>query len=963
MKRTIFLFLLPLLFVLGIVRTAKADGEPVQGRDFWILPQAQCDSGTCVRIAPGININTPLLAEKLGVKPIDIRRDNPTGTIALCHRVGDGYHMGRIARVEDRASDEVWKKCPDPALQYVYVLPGQVIKLSGVKHISYQEEMQGLSDIKKCTTSDCVTEVARRLGAKISGAAVSATPVHGSDPIVAELTACTTADCAVAVAKKAGAPIVVAPPSEGDKLLSELRSCGENDACRNAALQARGLMPLKTAVPPQAPTVAATEDSAGLRSLFAWVLALGFAAIVLAIACLVVALIWRARFAALKAKFDEKVEAALSVLKEGFEKELASVAECRDRLSKKLDEETAEKKGLAEKFQKVYGAIREFGGKHKVPLPQNLTLMESWHLVEQHFAGVAAESVKIGRANEELSQLNQTVAAERRELEEKAGKAAEFERLFNSQVAANETLGNTVVKVQADLGVAKSSLDDVQRNKERCRQLFGIVNSKAAELIAMDNELTELHEPHEEKVGLFRALEATGDSRAEEVKTEILSIEQRIVDLCGRRDGLETELEPLSQELDSLHEQLTGFRIDESRLYKEAQRDRNDAAKELGEAKAVKTLARAQAEAERRAIEADRRQLDSEFAARETEAENKAQELAERECALLAKRDEFAEREIKLVDREAACKHLLLPLLQALDIDQKTTLAQLKEMGGVEGLMQRHAAAYEKLRASYFELKKRFEQLEAGQASAPVPSPDASQNEMLRLAVLLEDRDNSIREKDARIVSLTNELDLAKQAGTDCLDTIAKLEQRVSELEPYELAAKGSFKPSPVPRELAASDEQPLITVQLQEEVAEEPVPTSITRQTVAYTQKPLDRNRAPSGAGEPADGLVIDKFFDLADQLVKSGRKILVDSTAKVRTLQLLLTEVPVEFDFDRLFKNGSPFSADATRLIHTRGEDFVRSRLASSRSLLIGIQWFLDACGIPEMGPPQTNRAWSPG
>lgn len=952
MKRTIFLYLLPLLFVLGIVRTAKADGEPVQGRDFWILPQAQCDSGTCVRIAPGININTPLLAEKLGVKPIDIRRDNPTGTIALCHRIGDGYHMGKIVRVEDRASDEVWKKCPDPAQQYVYVLPGQVIKLSGVKHISYQEEMQGLSDIKKCTTADCVTEVARRLGAKISGAAASATPVRGSDPIVAELTACTTADCAVAVAKKAGAPIVIVPPSEGDKLLAELKSCGENDACRNAALQARGLMPLKTAVPPQAPTVEATEDSAGLRSLFAWVLALGFAAIVLAIACLVVAIVWRARFAALKAKFDQKVEESLSILKEGFEKELAAVTDCCARLEKKLGEETAEKKGLAEKFQKVYEAIREFGGKHKVPLPQSLTLMESWHLVEQHFAGVAAESAKLGNTNEELSRINQTVAAERRELEERAGKAAEFERLFNSQVAANETLGNTVVKVQVELGVAKSSLDDNRRNRERCRQLFEIVNAKAVELIAMDNELTELHEPHEEKVGLFRALEATGDSRAEEVKTEILSIEQRIVDLCGRRDALETELEPLSQELDSLHEQLTGFRIDESRLYKEAQRDRNDAARVLGEAKAAMTLARAEVEAERQVILDDRRQLD--------------EACAGREATLCSKEQELADRELVLGDREAACRHILKPLLQALGIDASITMEELKKLGGVEGLVERQAEAYEKLRGAYTQLQRRFEQLEADQVTPSVRGQDAVSDEIRRLGILLEDRDGTIREKDAQIVGLTNERDNALGQLRASSEKVAGLELRIAELEPFELAAKGSLKPSPIPREMA--DEAALegigqVSVCLEAQEPVEPVPTSIARRTLGYDKKPLDRKRTSGVDASSADSLVVDEFFDLAEQLVKSGRKVLVDSTARVRTLQLLFTELPVEFDFDRIFKNGSSFSPNAIRLIHTRGEDFVRERLAGSRSLLAAIQWLIDACGIPELEPPHTNRAWSPG
>lgn len=952
MKRIVLLYLLPLFFVLGIVRTAKADGEPIEGHDYWILPQTQCETGTCVRIAPRININTPRLAEKLGVKPIDIRRDNPAGTIACCRIQGtkDKYRIARESgALEDRTSDIVWKSCPNPEDQYVYILPGQVIKISGVKHLSFQEEEQLKAEIKRCTTSDCATEVARKWGAKIAGGGAASAPVQGADPIVAELTACTTAECAVEVAKKAGAAIVVTPPSDGDKLLTELEACGENDACKNAALLAHGVKPVGKIVSQPSAPAKEVEQVVDFRLVAALAIATSVALLLLAL--------WLS-----SRKRCADLETKLAQVDEDFSEkqhEYSVLGNERNKLRQKVESLETEKRqtkderdGLADKMTDVYKAIREFATKNKVPLPQNLSLAQAWNLVRQHFESVASENGKLAKANTELNEVNQAVAK----------RAGEAEDKFNRQVVANTQMAETLVSLQQAIADAKSSLNDWELNKSRCRELFGRLNIEGAKLIAVDNELTQLYEPHQEKIRQFEALAAASDPRAADVRTEIESIESRIKELAPQSVLLTSAIEDLRQEFGALHERLAGFKLDELELYREAQRDRNDAAKVLGEAKAKETLVMAKAEKARQEIEAEKAAMESQRLEYMASLQANLDEFIARETKVEDRELKVATREVKVEEREAACRYILKPYLTALHIDA-ITIERLKEMGGVEGLMHRHNEAYEKLRESYAVLQRRFEELEKAQAAAP--AEDAGQATQ-RLEILLADRDETIVRKDAQITGLTNERDSALGQVGEAQKKIAELESRVAELAVFELAAKGSFRPSPVPSDVAAEaaalDDAPQIAVRLDD--PDEPVPTSLARRTIGYDNKPVDeQSRVVAIESRSGDSLVADEFFDLADQLVKSGQGVHLASIDKVRTLQLLLTEVPVCFDFDGIFRDGSEFSPRATHLIDTRGEDFIRSHLANSGSLLGGIQWLLEMCGLAEVPSPHTNRAWSPG
>jgi archaellum component FlaC len=896
-KRSLLVFLLPLLFVLGLVRTARADGEPVEGRDYWIVPN--CETGTCVKIAPGININTPRLAEKLNVRPIDIRRDNPLGTIALCHRRGDGYQMGRISKPEDRASDEVWKNCPDPELQYVYILPGQTIKLSGVRHLSYQEEQRIKSALKACTTPACAVENARKLGAAIADTSVdspTAPPVQAADPVVAALKACTTPACAVDVAKKAGAAIP-AGPSEGDQLLARLKECGGNDdACKNMALQDHGVVPINRSDSAQPTATGSIQPTAVQAEIPTWVwymmAFLGLVGSVFAI------LYFRKGSADPSVEAQQEMLDSLGEVIRGHEKAIKSLKSDLDAKENLLHQRADEIAKLSRPLTEIKDLLTGAAKKESLPVPQEASTADVLNILTQHFSALARENGEL----REVSRRHEMAATDA------LGKLA-------GQVEANEKMAKDLVGKMEEAQRSRSSVDDGRRNRDRCGELFTRVNDESSKLIAIDNELTEIFGPHQESLKLFEALADAQDPRADEVKAEILALETRIKALASERESLTAQVEPLRQEFTALHEQLTGFKLDELKLYEEAQRDRNDAAKELGEARAIKSLAEAEAEA----IQAERQKLE-------------------------AKSQELVDRELKVTDREAACKRILWPLLNALNLDSSTTMDELKAQGGIEGLVERQAEAYEKLRHAHAELQSRFEELER-----QVPSADEIGRLESRVSGITAERDRAI----ARAVTAEGDVEL--------------LRLRVAELEPFEIAAKGSLKPTPLPHDLVeavSAENDPEVVVRL-EDYRDEPVPSAVRRQTMTYAQKPIMRPPQPVSVPDANRGSAtsVEEFFDMAGLLVQANMPLKVTTLKQVRTLQLLLTELTVEFDFDGIFKNGSSFSQTAVSLIQTRGEDHVRSRLADQRSLLSGIQWFLDACGLAELEAPQTNRAWNPG
>jgi hypothetical protein len=202
------------------------DGHPVEGRDFWYIKGSNPGS-TYFHVKDGVNVNTELLAEMLHVEPFSIRADNPTKTLALCKlprdksnpRAGIKFVMGEgIHTPEDRASNAVWFSiCPEAENQYVYLVPGENIEITGRKHLSPADQSRIVRKISACAAADdaCLLAGARELVGKTPEGASA--PPAGMEPAASP-----TLPMVPPAATQAPAPAVAAAPAAKVEIDSEL---------------------------------------------------------------------------------------------------------------------------------------------------------------------------------------------------------------------------------------------------------------------------------------------------------------------------------------------------------------------------------------------------------------------------------------------------------------------------------------------------------------------------------------------------------------------------------------------------------------------------------------------------------------------------------------------------------------------------------------------------------------------
>ncbi|MBI5654227.1 hypothetical protein HZC53_01035 [Candidatus Uhrbacteria bacterium] len=581
--RKFWLWILPLAFVLGWITPAQAgDITPVEGRDYWILPK--CDKGTCVKIAPNINLNTPLFAAQLKTTPYAIRKDNPTGTIALCHRPGDGYRMGTINKPEDRADDSVWASCPNAADQYVYILPGQTIKISGRVHLSFNEQQKILNDIKECKTQECVDESTAKLNPNVKRAGGITPP----PPAVV--------------------PITPPPPPPASA------SAGASES-------------------PAAGSTGTTVVEVTRMPDWGWMLISLLTLVSITFISLYTRLVFR---------MMEIVKEQVDVIQQNSERVVKQVKDQLEGMGAKLTAQgellTAATEEAAEqnkKFTQIRSGLLDYAKKELLPVPQTASLVDIWTLISQHFDEIARENgdardakLRAENAKAEAEKAKDTIQAS-----------------LDNQVAANQKLTAELEAKNNELGVANSALGAIHRNCDRIGELNGLLAPHDVQLIQVDNEVTELLEPYTAKRQKFEDLAASGDPRAPEVRVEVEAMESRIRHLYGRREVLVANTTDWRNEFDNLFLQMNGFALNAVPLYEEAQRDRNDAARVKGEALALRTQAQAMREGAEAHIKQREAQLkaenDTHFAERTASFQDWIDGLVERETKV-------AEREAAL---------------------------------------------------------------------------------------------------------------------------------------------------------------------------------------------------------------------------------------------------------------------------------------------------------------------------
>ncbi|MBP9869548.1 hypothetical protein KBC59_03260 [Patescibacteria group bacterium] len=203
------------LFALAVPTTALAQPASVQEQDYKIVSGPNPDS-TYVEIGRAANVWTPSLAERFEVTMFDIRRENPTKTLAMCLKDGRSINFSTrgINSPEGRRSTTSWNGCEEKGgTRHVYVVPGETLEITGKKYMTPAEAAQAIDSVEKlraCADLDCMKTQLKALGAKIEIPTQVQTPVVQPPTAPQVVTPAPTAETPVEVAPvPAPAPVVV----------------------------------------------------------------------------------------------------------------------------------------------------------------------------------------------------------------------------------------------------------------------------------------------------------------------------------------------------------------------------------------------------------------------------------------------------------------------------------------------------------------------------------------------------------------------------------------------------------------------------------------------------------------------------------------------------------------------------------------------------------------------------------
>lgn len=178
-------------FLLGLIlvpRTAfgQNPNRPIENKDFFVSETGD-ETIKNVRIAQGVNLNTEAFARHFGVTPFDIRRENPTMTLALCKKNGRFHMSPGIISPETRRFETAWNGC-DEKNRYTYIVPGSTLHINvGKHHPTFEQERQAVEVLEACpkiTTVSCVAPALELLGMSLEVAASAPVATAIPKPVV-----------------------------------------------------------------------------------------------------------------------------------------------------------------------------------------------------------------------------------------------------------------------------------------------------------------------------------------------------------------------------------------------------------------------------------------------------------------------------------------------------------------------------------------------------------------------------------------------------------------------------------------------------------------------------------------------------------------------------------------------------------------------------------------------------------
>lgn len=124
---------------------------------------AKCPNGKsgCIQLInkKGDQVEADSLASLFGLSAEQLRAKNPKSTIAVCRDPlrRQYWHMAKIQKAEDRATDAVWENCPEKDRRVVTV-PGETLEVGGSDVRTFTNIKSAVDAALQCgaTNGDCV---------------------------------------------------------------------------------------------------------------------------------------------------------------------------------------------------------------------------------------------------------------------------------------------------------------------------------------------------------------------------------------------------------------------------------------------------------------------------------------------------------------------------------------------------------------------------------------------------------------------------------------------------------------------------------------------------------------------------------------------------------------------------------------------------------------------------------------
>lgn len=152
MKRMPGLILVVGGFVVSFLLTprwawARDVPQPQEGRDYVVVDRSS-PTETVVRIMDDVNVDPVAFGQLFDTEPFAIRTANPTATLPLCKRVGDGSRAPKVRSRAERASNSFWDGCKTDGSERkaVYLVPGETLRMPRGKRDLSPDAKRELAD-------------------------------------------------------------------------------------------------------------------------------------------------------------------------------------------------------------------------------------------------------------------------------------------------------------------------------------------------------------------------------------------------------------------------------------------------------------------------------------------------------------------------------------------------------------------------------------------------------------------------------------------------------------------------------------------------------------------------------------------------------------------------------------------------------------------------------------------------